>query len=80
MNLHQTVARFFPRSLLVILASSLPLALACNYLSQLKDVHPAAGTMSPAAVAARLAPVVHVLETTGDVKVAAGYAAAPGGN
>jgi hypothetical protein len=71
MNLQQTAASLFPRSLRFILASVVPVALACNYLSQLHDARPAPETMTAAAVSARLTPIAHVLPVLDDTKVAA---------
>jgi len=53
--------------------TGLPLALACLYHSQLRDVRPAANAMSPAAIATRLAPIAHVLPAAADTKVASRY-------
>lgn len=80
MKSQATVARFLPRPLLLIAAAILPVALACNYLSQLRDVHPAAEAMSPEAVAARLTPVAHVLSASTDTKVASAYPVMPSSN
>jgi hypothetical protein len=80
MNLQQTVASFFPRSLLLILASSLPIALACNQLSQARDVHMAPESATPAAVSARLTPIAHVLPVADDTKVATAAPLPPAAN
>ncbi len=80
MKTQSSVGPFIPRSLLLILASCLPVAGACYYLSQIRDVHPAPEAMSAAAVAARLAPVAHVLPPVADTKVAAAYPATSSNN
>jgi len=80
MNLQKSVGSYFPRPLLVILATIVPVAAACYYLSQLRDVHPAAATMSPAAVSARLAPIARVLPESTETKVASGPAGLPSSN
>ncbi len=79
MKTSASVGNYFPRPLLMILAASLPIAVACYYLAQLRDVRPPADTMSPAAVATRLAPVARLLPAA-DAKVAAAYPAAPSTN
>ncbi len=80
MKLQKTVAAYLPRPLRLIAAAVVPVAIACNYLSQIRDVHPAADAMSAAAVAARLTPVAHVLSAPNDTKIASAYPAAPIGN
>ena len=80
MKPQKTVAAFLPRPLLLIAAAAVPVAIACNYLAQLRDVHPAPESMSAAAVAARLTPVAHVLAAPADQKMAAAYPVMPTSN
>lgn len=77
MKPQETVAAYLPRPLLLIAIAVVPVAIACNYLSQLRDVHPAPDAMSAAAVAARLTPVAHVLAAPADAKMAAAYPVMP---
>lgn len=63
-----SLQRYLPRPLLIIAATIVPVALACNYLSQLRDPHPAPATMTPSAVAARLAPFANVIPLMADAK------------
>lgn len=71
---------YLPRPLLLIVAAIVPVAAACNYLSHVRDVHVAPEAMSEGAVAARLAPVAHVLSATGDTKIASAYPVLPASN
>jgi hypothetical protein len=80
MKLQAFVASCFPRPLRVILASVLPIALACDYLSQLHDVHPAAGSMTSQAIAARLAPVAYVAPRITEASAGTAGQAAVGNN
>lgn len=80
MTTQATATGFLPRPLLLIAAAIVPVVLACNYLSQLRDVHPAAQALSPEAVAARLTPVAHVLSASADTKVASAYPVMPRSN
>jgi hypothetical protein len=75
-----SVGSYFPRSLLLILASIIPVAVACYYLAQIRDVRPAADTMSPTAVATRLTPIAHLLPAVTDAKVASAYPAMSSNN
>jgi len=80
MTLRKSVGGYFPRPLLLITASVLPVAITCFYLSQIRDVRPAAEAMSRAAVAARLAPVAPLLPASADTKIASGPAGLPTSN
>ena len=71
MSQKSSLSGYFPRPLLVILGSIVPVAAVCYVLSQRLIPHPAPDAMTPQAIDARLQPIAHVFAAAGDVKVVA---------